>query len=549
LKLARLPAGERRITDLKHLLELAQAEEAQKRAGPEAVLEWLETSMEAADDKTAPEAHLRRLEKDGSAVQILTMHGAKGLEFDLVFCPDLWESGWEGMARRFNYDFARDGQDGWVLFDRKKLEPGRVAALDAAQRLAELQEDLRLAYVALTRAKRRVWFLAGWIGYAGGRAATLPSALDWLLRDTDRDDAADPEAWMRRMLLQKKGAPVCEHEAALQRLAQEVPGLVEIGGLDIHERVYAAESGTPTVPLPASRKKEGFGEWRRISYSSLTRGLGEDEDAWKSEEAAEESANEPEAQVLLALSSMPGGKNTGSCLHWILEHWDFRSDPSDLVQRGLGRFGLDLPQREDSDGRTLPAMEQLLVQVLPRLAKARLPVLDASLAEAASEAALSELRFLLPLGAAGLGGEALAAVFEEHGDAALKAYGASLRALPTEAFHGMLEGSIDRLVRVGGRWAVLDWKSNRPGDLASDFSHETLWRLAAEEHYILQLCLYMVVARRFLARRGQGEQLVCGGLAFLRGMDAGLERGLLMLEPAPALLDALDSLFEAGRAA
>jgi len=554
-KLARLPGGERRITDLKHVLDLAHKEEAQNRKGPKPLMEWLESTMAAADDKNAPEEHLRRLETDDSAVQIMTMHGAKGLEFDLVFCPSLWESAWEGQGRRTHYDLGRDGERGWVLFDRDKIDEARAAALLARQKLEEMREDLRLAYVALTRAKRRVWFLAGWIGYQGDKAATVPSALDWLLRDTSQADAADPAAWMSRMLVQKKwaealkaklapvSAPQCEHEQSLQALKNELPDLVALVGLTTHDRPYVSRPRVQDFAQPALRHNFEFRAWRRISYTSLVRAVGDDDSEGAVPIPPPGDVDAAFDASAVALVSLPGGKNTGICLHELLERWDFRGDPSVLIQKTLSRYGLNLGARMGPKGEQFPAIASLLAQILPRLADARVPVLKVTLSECAGESALSELRFLLPVGARGISGADLAAVFGRHGDERLKAYAPSLAGIPKEAVGGMLEGSIDRLVQVDRRWVVLDWKSNRLGDSVGDYGADRLWSLAVEEHYILQMVLYMVVARRYLARRAPGDRLIGGGLAFLRGMDAGLERGLLMLEVSDGLLDGVDDLF------
>src|SRR5690606_38166017 len=122
------------------------------------------------------EAQQLRLESDEHLVQVLTLHAAKGLEFAVVYCPFLWDG-------RLHSD-----HDEWLRFHDER--GGLAFDLGSAQREAhqrraqeeELGERLRLAYVALTRAKHRCVMVWGGINDAD------TSALAWLLHG----DAAVP---------------------------------------------------------------------------------------------------------------------------------------------------------------------------------------------------------------------------------------------------------------------------------------------------------------------------------------------------------------------
>ena len=90
LRLAEAPAGERYLTDLRHLFELLQTQESHEQRSPEMLLDWFDgqrMSKEVASDERS-----YRIEKDDEAVQVVTVHKAKGLEFDFVFCPYLWSA-------------------------------------------------------------------------------------------------------------------------------------------------------------------------------------------------------------------------------------------------------------------------------------------------------------------------------------------------------------------------------------------------------------------------------------------------------------------------
>ncbi|HKU37545.1 MAG TPA: UvrD-helicase domain-containing protein, partial [Polyangiales bacterium] len=85
--------GERRYTDLMHLIELLHAEAASSRSGPLALLEWLRRMIQGESERmtlAATDMQIR-LESDARAVTLTTIHKSKGLEYALVFCPFLWD--------------------------------------------------------------------------------------------------------------------------------------------------------------------------------------------------------------------------------------------------------------------------------------------------------------------------------------------------------------------------------------------------------------------------------------------------------------------------
>ncbi|HEY5345926.1 MAG TPA: UvrD-helicase domain-containing protein, partial [Verrucomicrobiae bacterium] len=83
--LLRFPDAERRITNVLHLAELLEAASRTEHLGAARLVQWLE-KRRASDEAAADEFQLR-LESDEDAVQIVTIHRAKGLEYPIVFCP------------------------------------------------------------------------------------------------------------------------------------------------------------------------------------------------------------------------------------------------------------------------------------------------------------------------------------------------------------------------------------------------------------------------------------------------------------------------------
>jgi exodeoxyribonuclease V beta subunit len=152
-RLLAIPGGERSVTNLLQLTELLHAECGAGSLGMGGLMKHLLTRME--DEETAADEHQLRLESDRFAVTIMTVHRSKGLEFPVVFCP-------------FLFCGSREPKEPPLIFH----EPGTglltmdvgsedIAISRAAALRETLAEDLRLLYVALTRARQRCTFAWG----------------------------------------------------------------------------------------------------------------------------------------------------------------------------------------------------------------------------------------------------------------------------------------------------------------------------------------------------------------------------------------------------
>ena len=155
--------GERQLTDLRHIGQLLHAASTEEQLGATALTAWLRSRIAEADQDTGDEERSRRLESDAEALQVLTIHRSKGLEFPIVYVPFLWEPGW-----------IPDKPQPPVFFHDPEADDARTidVSLEGAdfsrhreQNVSEQRgEDLRLAYVALTRARHQVvlWWAGSW---------------------------------------------------------------------------------------------------------------------------------------------------------------------------------------------------------------------------------------------------------------------------------------------------------------------------------------------------------------------------------------------------
>ena len=92
-RVLRRPSGERFMTDLRHVAQLLHDAAVSEGVGPTALANWLGRRIAEADRDNENEERTRRLESDAQAVQVITVHRSKGLEFPVVLVPYAWD-GW-----------------------------------------------------------------------------------------------------------------------------------------------------------------------------------------------------------------------------------------------------------------------------------------------------------------------------------------------------------------------------------------------------------------------------------------------------------------------
>jgi exodeoxyribonuclease V beta subunit len=561
--------GERELTDLRHVGQLLHAAATTERMGAAALTSWLRQQIAAAGEDTSDEERSRRLESDAEAVQVLTIHRSKGVEFPIVYYPYLWEPGY--IPKEAQPVFFHDPQAG----DERVIDVGMDGPdFPAHRRQHEAEqrgEDLRLAYVALTRAQHQavVWWAGSW--------DSRNSALGRLLFARDAEGNVPPS-----------GSSTPSDDAATARfeeLAAECPGCISVeratrGGL--------ATAWAGDVPQPADLTAARFDRdldwrWRRTSYSDITAGAYEARVASEPEERvvddeetisalpspAPPTDDDLESAAMRVvpslLAQMPVGVQVGTFVHRVFEATDFaapdlEAELGERVAAVLARRSVDVGDPDATIAGLRAAIETPLGPLLGGRA----------LRDVARADRLDELTFELPL----VGGDAptgrltlaaIGAVLREHlpkGDP-LAGYGDRLDdAVLRQSLRGYLTGSIDLVVRDGERFAVVDYKTNwlgAPGEELTAWHHRPA-ALAAEmqhAHYALQALLYTTALHRYLRWRLPGydpERNLAGVLyLFLRGMvgaDAptidGTPSGVFAWRAPAALVVELSDVLDRG---
>ncbi len=568
--IARLSLGGRLLADLLQCAELVQERLHAGQLGAAAAADWLRRQR-LEEGRLVPEAHQPRSDVADAAVSVMTVHRSKGLEYPVVICPYLWQGarGNRAAGGTPGVRWHPPGSGGAVLDLHGNGHWGAGWAARRQQLLDELAELERLAYVAVTRAKRRL--VLAWGPAAGQQGNPLHP---WLfsaeaLPDPDHDPHGHRSDGDWLALLEQE---LAARELPLQLL--HPPGAKAPIQAESVSPAAAAKLSTGPVPERSFDRT-----WGRSSYSSWTHGSsgsgpvaleeGRETDAVTVEPLVQAGGRPAGGEPWPEdgpLGRFPRGSQAGDCLHRILERLDFRlplAGQQPLCAAELRRAGIG---NEHLPG-VLAGLERLRRQPLGG------PLGHFHLAELGPRERLNEMNFDLPLAPVRAAG--LAAVFAAHpGGSVDGAYARSLAELPVDS-QGFLTGSIDLVMRHGERWWVVDWKSNWLGERDGDgrplhcgprhYDPTRLGALMAANHYPLQAHLYLVALHRYLRWRlpdYDPERHLGGSLyVFLRGLPeppettagpATLPRpmppGLFVDQPPLPRLLALDRLLAGGAA-
>jgi exodeoxyribonuclease V beta subunit len=552
--------GERRLTDLNHIAQLLHRAATAERLGVTALRGWLAERIADAEREDAEDERTRRLESDAEAVQVLTIHRSKGLEFPVVYCPFLWEASY--ISRDPEPVFFHDPAFGFRRTIDVGLEGRGWNAHVRRHRDEQRGEDLRLAYVALTRAKHQavIW----WAGSYDSRNSPVGRLL--FAKSADGDVA--PE-----------GRSTPSDAAAAERfreLAARACGTVSVERSTLERPTTWSPPIEPPVDLASARFDRRLDLWwRRTSYSDITaeahdpivasepeRGVVSDEPETPTPVPVDGAVEvDSELDVESPLGDMPVGADFGTFVHTVFEATDFTAPDLDAelaerVAAAQSGRALDL----GAPGRVVDGLRAAIGTPLGAIVDGK------RLRDVTRGDRLDELEFELPLA----GGDApsgrltlgaIARVLRERvgPDDPMGRYAARLDdpALRSSV-RGFLTGSIDLVMRLDGpRFAIVDYKTNWLGPAGepltlAHYQPEALATEMSRAHYGLQALLYTVALHRYLRWRLPGyapDRHLAGVLyLFVRGMAGHPGAGVFAWRPPGDLVTALSDVLDGSAA-
>ncbi len=516
---ARLTArgdGERVLTNLLHLTELLQQASAELD-GEQALIRYLAERLTSQVE--GGEEQVVRLESDEQLVKVVTIHKSKGLEYPLVFLPFVC-SARPVDGSRLPISWHDDQGE-----RRVSMSPDEAAI--AAADDERLGEDLRLLYVALTRAQ-----YACWLGVADlkrgrdSRSVLHRSALGYLLGGgAPLQASGDLTDWLAEM----RGA--CP--------AMQVQALPAVNG-----QVYVPprdEQRLQPAREPARRAAE---HWWIASYSALRIADSVEgelaPDSLKAQNLLDDEPLGNATEVAPGHGSIhrfPRGPHPGTFLHGLLE-W--------AAREGFGQAAEHPETLRDTLARRcaargwdgwIPTLEHwldaLLATPLPLADGAEVRLLE-----------LEDYRYEMEFWFASREVDVMrldSLVRQYTHDAAPRA------AAEGNRLNGLFKGFIDLCFEHQGRYYVADYKSNWLGAEDASYSPAAMEVAILEHRYDLQYVLYLLALHRQLKARLADydyDRHVGGALfIFLRGLSAR-SRGVHFSRPPKVLIEQLDLLFQ-----
>ncbi|MBF0411841.1 MAG: exodeoxyribonuclease V subunit beta [Desulfamplus sp.] len=502
--------GERKLTNYLHIAELLHIADIKLKPGIDGLINFLSKRRIAVDEeKAASDEYRLRLETDEKAVKIITVHKSKGLEFPVVFCPYLYHS--------------RDGGSDDIL---KFHDSNGVQTLDIGSddfeknrktmQREEFAESIRLAYVALTRARYACFTIWGRINKSEN------CALAWIFHGTDPINDSPNVDSAKNLDWEKMRSDVNE----IAKNSNNTIGVKIISDSDIKPQPYLPPHEKRAKLSCRTFKEQEQGRipdgWKISSFSSIF--AGKDSHAPDHDQMDYASdlvkystvTGEPSEGLSESLFfDFPRGARAGSCIHEIMESIDFIRPNIEIAKERLEKFGFD--------SNHIVRVEDMLNRVLES------DLMDSlSLKQIGNEQRINEMEFFLPVG--NTNSSAISSIMQKYGSGTTADFASTMKSLGFSQRGGYLKGFIDMIFCHNEKFYIVDWKTNHLGNSFDDYSISLLNDEMRKSGYVLQYLLYTVALNGYLKNRVKGYSYNdhFGGVfyIFMRGVKQRSDTGL-----------------------
>ena len=480
--------GHRVLSNLRQLIELLQEKEQNDSLTPNELYIYLNRQTKLKDEGSDSENKelAQRVESDEDAVKIVTIHKSKGMEYDIVIAPYLDLEAKE----KFEFSSVRVSENGTndYVFTRNPIVDPLLKKQFIEQ---QKQENRRLLYVALTRAKYNIFI--------------LDKNGDHSLRNFADAITQNP------------------HEKIEIKSKEDID---DWANLSVSLQSISSVSKVKEIPSISFADAN----FKKMSYSFLAAHPAKSVKETRDEEITDTYDN-------FVFKELKKGATIGNLLHNIFEFIDYTSTENweGIIKSSVQIFAPSL----SDDAIFINRLKELVKHTLSaQLGKGERSF---TLSEIAREKRVNELEFNFKIP------EEFKMINLEY------ILGEDQKILTHRAgeVFGMMNGLIDLFVEHAGIYYILDWKSNYLGDALEDYAADKLAAAMNESNYHLQYLIYCVAVRKYLAsvKSDFDYEKDFGGVIylFLRGVRADRDTGIYHFRPSTDQLDKMEEIMKTNK--
>lgn len=537
--------GERALSNYFQIAEIIQSINS-KVIGSNAQLLWFKDLVLNGNSDLSDDVTKKHLESEQSLVKIYTIHKSKGLQYPIVFSPFLFGT--------TNYDkdgIYYDPHDRHVSLSLNPSEPVNGTAISELEKVASLQEKVRLLYVDLTRAQ-----LANFV--------FLP-----IYNDEKKTNAVSA---LRSITIPKEGEllKALDSEELFTNLNKFDNESDPDNEKLIAAKVKVESQCSEKIDEPSSLDKGSVDNCFTVtSYSAITSGAHNDMFASDiDEKEIEPDANDLEEDISneernLINFTFSRGSAAGSFLHKLLEIVLSRNDVNKEDQDSIYQFvnsqlkydyyHLISNQGNEKISALASWLNNILnANLLPESSKND----HLKLSDLTPDNCARELDYYLPCKDFKV--KVLNKLCHEFYAKVVKDNNLShipdLPDLKKSNFKGFMKGSLDLVAKFttkqGDKFFMIDYKSNYLGDSFGDYTQDSILKSIFEARYDVQILFYSLALYRFLKCTLHDflYEKDFGGVMYLylRGMNSNntVSPGQFYVRPSEELIKRLSDLFD-----
>jgi exodeoxyribonuclease V beta subunit len=485
--------GERRFTNLNQLAEIFQALDKNHLSHEQQIEKFKQwVSLTESDE----EHYKMRLDTEANLVSIVTIHYSKGLQYPMICCPYL-------------FDGSSPSDDDFIIVDentqQRKIAWKGDKKAKAQTELNELAEDVRLLYVALTRAEYHV-------NLCWGKVKDIDKTALWhvlLERQTKVKNVEGEVAW--KAFTEMSGCVI--NPEAGQAFSE-----------DVSQKGDALPEGSVKT---LTRSLEW--PYKARSYSALLLNAHQSHHQEKDHDEFDEVKAE-DVEFEWNIFHFPKGAEAGNFMHHVFEFTSFTDHETtnpEVIKTALERY--------DFDEQWQPVLERHFSNCL----KTPFNKHHVSLSELPEEQLAKEMDFHWV--AKSIDGAAIAKLLSSFRDTEAE--------FAFQEMEGYFKGFIDLVFEHNGQYFVLDYKSNFLGFTSESYNFDAMHEAMQSHYYDLQYLFYVAALQRYLKQliKDYDYEAHIGGVyyLFVRGMVIGSDTGIYYVKPPKSVIDQIESFFEA----